>query len=46
MDLFFVPIIVAALLIVFLVIMTVKIVPQAHRFNIERFLPSIFDPNS
>ena len=37
MDLFFVPIIVAALLIVFLVIMTVKIVPQAHRFNIERF---------
>ncbi len=37
MGFFLVPIIVAALLIVFLVIMTVKIVPQAHRFNIERF---------
>ena len=37
MGFFLVPIIVAALLMVFLVIMTVKIVPQAHRFNIERF---------
>ncbi len=37
MGFFLVPIIVAALLIVFLVYMTVQIVPQAHRFNIERF---------
>ncbi|MGV8847431.1 SPFH domain-containing protein [Tessaracoccus sp.] len=37
MEFFLVPIIVLALLIVFLVSMTVQIVPQAHRFNIERF---------
>ncbi|MDO5735785.1 MAG: SPFH domain-containing protein [Propionibacteriaceae bacterium] len=37
MDAFLVPIIVVALLVVFLVYMTVQIVPQAHRFNIERF---------
>ncbi len=37
MGFFLVPIIVAALLIVYLVMLTVKIVPQAHRFNIERF---------
>ncbi|UYM07099.1 SPFH domain-containing protein [Solicola gregarius] len=32
-----VPIIVAAVLVVFLVMSTVRIVPQAHRYNIERF---------
>ena len=37
MEFFLVPIIVAALLVVYLVMLTVKIVPQAHRFNIERF---------
>ena len=37
MDFFLVPIIVVALLVVFLVYLTVQIVPQAHRFNIERF---------
>ncbi|MEO7587105.1 MAG: SPFH domain-containing protein [Arachnia sp.] len=37
MEFFLVPIIVVALLVVYLVMMTVKIVPQAHRFNIERF---------
>lgn len=37
MEFFLVPIIVVALLAVFLVISMVKIVPQAHRFNIERF---------
>ncbi len=37
MEFIFVPIIVAALIVVYLVMLTVKIVPQAHRFNIERF---------
>ncbi len=37
MEFIFVPIIVAALIIVYMVMLTVKIVPQAHRFNIERF---------
>lgn len=37
MDLVLVPIIVAAVLMVFLVVGTVRIVPQARRFNIERF---------
>ncbi len=37
MDFFLVPIIAAAILVVFLVIMMVRIVPQAHRFNVERF---------
>lgn len=37
MEFFLVPIIVAVILVVFLVVSMVKIVPQAHRFNIERF---------
>lgn len=37
MAFFLVPILAAAILAVFLVVMTVKIVPQAHRFNVERF---------
>ncbi len=37
MGFILVPIIVLAILAVFLVIMTVKVVPQAHRFNVERF---------
>ncbi|AYY13805.1 SPFH/Band 7/PHB domain protein [Actinobacteria bacterium YIM 96077] len=37
MDPLLVPIIVAAVLVVFLVIATVRVVPQAHRYNVERF---------
>ena len=37
MGFFLVPIIVIAILAVFLVIMTVQVVPQAHRYNVERF---------
>lgn len=37
MDLVLVPIIVAALLMVFLVVGSVRVVPQARRYNIERF---------
>lgn len=37
MDLVLVPIIIAALLMVFLVVGSVRVVPQARRYNIERF---------
>jgi regulator of protease activity HflC (stomatin/prohibitin superfamily) len=32
-----VPVIIAALVVIFLVLSTVKMVPQAHRYNVERF---------
>jgi len=34
---FLVPVVIAALVVIFLVIATVKMVPQAHRYNVERF---------
>ncbi|MFF1920653.1 SPFH domain-containing protein [Streptomyces sp. NPDC058221] len=37
MDPFIIPILVAAIVVVFLVAATVRIVPQARRYNIERF---------
>jgi regulator of protease activity HflC (stomatin/prohibitin superfamily) len=37
MDLVLIPILVAAIVVVFLVASTVRIVPQARRYNIERF---------